>query len=551
MKNLQRKTTLQESLLRKYVIIFIVSVTFFSISFVLYSDYKIYGSFFTERMNDSLANQYYSTLMLLIALIIIFEIVAIIFTTNRSRLIRQNAMSSAINKLTKAALNEPTTERKIKTTIETIKETLPLTNAGLIGLEKDGPRTIYIENSNEKELLEKAILTNNREFLIEKFVINGVKYNLIAKPERDLDDEEKKFYKEAFEHLKKIIENAILSDKSEEEALKNKLSAERYKTLHRLANELRSTLTYDQTYWKIVDLAIKLFKAQSSSIIDVSGPQKDWHFVALKNIDNETVSIVEKRLKEKSYGENLFSIKATKSLNYIANTRDAPGWIETKNSPNSWVGIPIVVNDEVIAVLSVDGKKPNQFSDEDLLFANAFSKTINDVLQKNIMLEEYSNLSITDALTGLYNRREFDKRIKDEVERAKRYKRPLTIISMDLDRFKELNDTFGHLAGDNVLKIFGEILKKSIRNMDIAFRVGGDEFTIILPETEEEYAFSVAERIRYLLKAAKMKIDFAMDVSIGVASYRHESIINFLNRADKALYKAKSEKDKKVQVAYY
>jgi len=502
-------------------------------------------------MNDSLANQYYSTLMLLIALIIIFEIVAIIFTTNRSRLIRQNAMSSAINKLTKAALNEPTTERKIKTTIETIKETLPLTNAGLIGLEKDGPRTIYIENSNEKELLEKAILTNNREFLIEKFVINGVKYNLIAKPERDLDDEEKKFYKEAFEHLKKIIENAILSDKSEEEALKNKLSAERYKTLHRLANELRSTLTYDQTYWKIVDLAIKLFKAQSSSIIDVSGPQKDWHFVALKNIDNETVSIVEKRLKEKSYGENLFSIKATKSLNYIANTRDAPGWIETKNSPNSWVGIPIVVNDEVIAVLSVDGKKPNQFSDEDLLFANAFSKTINDVLQKNIMLEEYSNLSITDALTGLYNRREFDKRIKDEVERAKRYKRPLTIISMDLDRFKELNDTFGHLAGDNVLKIFGEILKKSIRNMDIAFRVGGDEFTIILPETEEEYAFSVAERIRYLLKAAKMKIDFAMDVSIGVASYRHESIINFLNRADKALYKAKSEKDKKVQVAYY
>ncbi|MGB9695602.1 MAG: sensor domain-containing diguanylate cyclase, partial [Caldisericaceae bacterium] len=344
------------------------------------------------------------------------------------------------------------------------------------------------------------ILTQSSLFLIEEFKVNKSQFYFVISPKRNLTDEEKVFCKQTLEYLKRLITYHIKTEIAETESIRSYLLAKRYKMLHSLSNELRSTLTYEQTYWKIVRIAVELFNAQSSSIMDVSGPKKDWHFVALRNIDNETAFAVEKSIKEKMYGENIASIKATKSLNYVADIQDAPGWIETEKSPKSWIGIPIIVKDEVIAVLSIDGEKPHQFDDEDLLFAKAFSTTISDVLQKNIMLEEFSNLSITDALTGLYNRREFDKRIKDEVERAKRYKRPLSIISMDLDKFKELNDTFGHLAGDNVLRAFGEILRKSIRNMDVAFRVGGDEFAIILPETEEEFAFGIAERIRQSLR---------------------------------------------------
>jgi diguanylate cyclase (GGDEF)-like protein len=513
----------------------------------------IYGSLFFKSLKGNQLNQYYILLFAPIALLIIFELFTLFFLRNRDKLIKEKELALTINNAAKDMLAESTLKGKIQIAIRAFKSILPICNACFMITKGGKTETIHIENPDEIEAFEKALSVNNDKFIIEKFKYGESLYCFIAKLERPLDDDEKEIYKKTFEYFSKIIENAISTDISKEESTESRIIAERYKTLHRLANELRVTWTYEDTYWKLADVALELFRAMSTSIIDVSGPQKDWHFVAFKNVSNALASRVEKRIKRSTAEENLKNlraIKTTKSLNYIADVRDYPGWISMNDQTYSWIGLPIIVNDEVIAVLNVDGEKANQFDEVDLAFANAFSQTINDVFQKNLMLDEFNNLSITDPLTGLYNRREFDHRIREEVERAKRYKRPLTIMSMDLDRFKELNDTFGHLAGDSVLKIFGEILKKSVRHMDIAFRVGGDEFTIILPETEEEYGFSIAERIRNTLITSNIKPDFNPDVSIGVAKYNFEPLSTFLNRVDKALYRAKSEKEKKVQIAF-
>ena len=138
--------------------------------------------------------------------------------------------------------------------------------------------------------------------------------------------------------------------------------------------------------------------------------------------------------------------------------------------------------------------------------------------------KNYRQLSITDELTGLFNQRHFFYRLQAEIDRLERYAKPLSIMLLDLDNFKKYNDTFGHLEGDTVLRETGQIISSSIRSADLAFRYGGEEFIVILPETQGQTACIVAERIRTTLKDKKFlpKVEKItpqhVTVSIGVAT---------------------------------
>jgi two-component system cell cycle response regulator len=137
-----------------------------------------------------------------------------------------------------------------------------------------------------------------------------------------------------------------------------------------------------------------------------------------------------------------------------------------------------------------------------------------------------------------------------EIERAKRHNRPLSMLLIDIDKFKDFNDTYGHWEGDYVLKKIGEILMKNVREIDMAFRFGGEEFTVILPETKHEDAIIVAERIRKAVAQAVF-YPFTLDghpdivsktVSIGVTEFHLEdNIKSFLKRVDNAMYQAKKD----------
>lgn len=161
------------------------------------------------------------------------------------------------------------------------------------------------------------------------------------------------------------------------------------------------------------------------------------------------------------------------------------------------------------------------------------------------MLEKLKRLSITDGLTKLFNSRYFYSQLKIEIDRTIRYDRPLSLLLMDIDNFKEYNDTFGHLEGDKILFRLGQIIKSCLRKMDSAYRYGGEEFTIILPETEGGEAATVAERIRSAVEKETISPGgktghFNITISLGVTEYQpDEAIAVFVQRADQAMYLSK------------
>ena len=171
------------------------------------------------------------------------------------------------------------------------------------------------------------------------------------------------------------------------------------------------------------------------------------------------------------------------------------------------------------------------------------------------MMEKLQRLAVTDGLTKLYNSRSFYSQLETEVDRFNRYKHPLALLLLDLDHFKEYNDNFGHLEGDKVLVRFSQIIKSCLRANDTAYRYGGEEFTVILPETGGEEAGTVAQRIRAALEAERFTpIDgkkVTITISIGVTEYQpQEELSTFIQRADRAMYRSKQKGRNMVSMLY-
>ena len=162
------------------------------------------------------------------------------------------------------------------------------------------------------------------------------------------------------------------------------------------------------------------------------------------------------------------------------------------------------------------------------------------------MLKTLEKLAITDGLTRLYNLRHFYKQLEIEIDRCNRYGHSLALLLLDIDHFKMCNDTYGHLEGDKVLVRLGQIIKVCLRTMDSAYRYGGEEFTIILPETTGKEANNVAERINASVESERFSTktgeDFSITISIGVTEYfKEEQLSTFIHRADQAMYKSKAK----------
>jgi diguanylate cyclase (GGDEF)-like protein len=157
-----------------------------------------------------------------------------------------------------------------------------------------------------------------------------------------------------------------------------------------------------------------------------------------------------------------------------------------------------------------------------------------------------TELANTDELTGLYNYRHLSQVLGDEVDRARRYDHPLSLLMIDFDRFKLVNDTYGHIVGDQVLVETAQVLRDSLRSTDLLARYGGEEFSAVLPETEAEGALAVAEKLRMAVAEHEFLVDGRpigpLSVSTGFASYPEHanSAQQLLSRADDALYSAKA-----------
>jgi diguanylate cyclase (GGDEF)-like protein len=187
--------------------------------------------------------------------------------------------------------------------------------------------------------------------------------------------------------------------------------------------------------------------------------------------------------------------------------------------------------------------KPIRF-EELLLRLRRVLRERNITKERSLMLKRLQDLAITDGLTKLYNSRHFYKQLDSEVDRSKRYNHPLSLLFMDIDHFKHYNDTYGHLEGDKVLAGIGKIIKSCLRKMDTAYRYGGEEFTVILPETSRGEVMTVAKRIKDAMENKKFSPQsgksVSITISIGATEYcRDERISEFVQRADKAMYLSK------------
>ncbi len=172
--------------------------------------------------------------------------------------------------------------------------------------------------------------------------------------------------------------------------------------------------------------------------------------------------------------------------------------------------------------------------------------TIRDVTERTRLLQEIEAQAITDPLTGLYNRRHFLQIFEQEISRSVRYKEPLSLLMFDLDHFKDINDTYGHIAGDYALQEIARLLKNNLRNCDLVGRYGGEEFIILLPGSDKEAAYRTADRIRAQLSSRVFHFeedDFHITTSIGVAELNEVApgaLAPLIKAADNALYRAKS-----------
>lgn len=199
-----------------------------------------------------------------------------------------------------------------------------------------------------------------------------------------------------------------------------------------------------------------------------------------------------------------------------------------------------------LGVMHVRSDKPNAFGEEDQQLALAFADQVGLALQRALLFEEINRLAMTDPLTGVFNVRRLEQALADEVGRARRYKRSVAFLMVDVDNLKSYNDTLGHQKGDVVLSQVASIVDSSTREMDKVFRYGGDEFCVILPETDTEEAMVVAEKVRravadFHFSGEERVLEGRITISVGVACFPRDcdEETGLVHKADLALYAAK------------
>lgn len=217
----------------------------------------------------------------------------------------------------------------------------------------------------------------------------------------------------------------------------------------------------------------------------------------------------------------------------------------------SMIAIPLIENKKIIGILKFFSAEPDAFDKEDARLLNYLGDLCTTAAQNSILYQKTKDLAIRDGLTGLFLRKYFVERLDEEVRRAKETGTALSFLLIDIDHFKDCNDTHGHMFGDKVLRILGEFLKDNLRDVDIIGRYGGEEFAVILPNTAMNGSKFVAERLRENFSKLIIKVNDSEGVKLtlsvgGIEFEKSIKLMELINKADKALYYSKENGRNKV-----
>jgi diguanylate cyclase (GGDEF)-like protein len=294
----------------------------------------------------------------------------------------------------------------------------------------------------------------------------------------------------------------------------------------------------------------------------------------------EAVSLVHRRVGDRSGDRPGLMIDSFDRLNEkffrrpMAEGEGAAGWVMSRALPRrisdlsidddiaspggghgirAWLGVPLFLYGACEGVIAVQSTHPRAFRDDHQRLLESLALQVAAALQNAHLYE----LAMVDGLTGLFMRRYFDARIEEEIERSRRYGTAFSVVMMDVDDFKRLNDAHGHLMGDRVLRGIANVVKSQMRGVDTASRYGGEEIAVILPRTEMIHAYTVGERIRGAISELRITTDgdvpeaLRVTASFGIASYPESKAADgedLVRRADRALYRAKQTGKNRVEV---
>jgi diguanylate cyclase (GGDEF)-like protein len=393
-------------------------------------------------------------------------------------------------------------------------------------------------------LVSVALRVHNRSF--------GV-LTVVGRPGRPFSPEERGLLAGISRQVAMALDNAHLYANSQRKIRE-------FEALYQLGQTMTSTFNLQDILTRISQTVSTLLQAQAMSLMLLSPDGRSLFTVAGYNLFDEALQVVEALRTRQDSSPSLVAVREKRPVAIPDSEGDtvyAP-WLQTalKRGYRSFLAIPLIAQDRALGCMNLYLTERHEFDADEIQLLSTFASQAAISIENARLFEETRQLAITDELTGLANHRQFYHQLAREIRRAQRYKRPLTLLMLDLDYFKQYNDRFGHLAGDQALREIAELLQRNARDVDILARYGGEEFAIILPETDLERAITQAERARtsianHAFRGKDSNPQGDLTVSIGIATMAPgmRKIEELVHDADQALYRAKSQGRNRLELA--
>jgi len=325
---------------------------------------------------------------------------------------------------------------------------------------------------------------------------------------------------------------------------------------HDVAKALTSTLNLDSVLQTIMEKMAEYFRPDTWSLLMVDDVTEELYFAIAVGDASDSLKSVRLKMGEgiagwvAKHGEQLIVPDVYTDPRFAKRIDDMTKW-----KTRSMICVPLRAKHRTLGVIQLINCVLDNFGDRELFFLTALCDYAAIAIENAKAVERIQELTITDDCTGLYNARHLYKTLEAEVYRSARFGHEFSVIFIDLDHFKTVNDTHGHLVGSKLLAEIGYFIKSHLRLIDFAFRYGGDEFVILLPQTSKDAALIVAKRLlesmresRYLLDE---KLNLNIRASLGLATYPDDakSAHEIIRQADEMMYSVKNTTRDNIAVA--
>ena len=325
-----------------------------------------------------------------------------------------------------------------------------------------------------------------------------------------------------------------------------------------VAKALTSSLKLDSILQTIMDKMAEFFRPDTWSLLMVDEQRDELYFAIAVGDAAETLKTVRMKLGEgiagwvARHGESLIVPDVYNHPRFARRVDEMTKW-----KTRSIICVPLQSKHRVLGVIQLINCAMESFGEEEMFFLHALCDYAAIAIDNARAVEKIQELTITDDCTGLYNARHLYKTLESEVYRSARFGYEFSVIFLDLDHFKIVNDSFGHLVGSKLLQEIGFKIKSQLRLIDYAFRYGGDEFVILLPQTDKNSAMVVAKRIQDMMRStvflAEDGLNLSVRCSMGLATYPEDakSSHEIIRQADEMMYMVKNSSRDNIAVAQH